>query len=101
MTLDALGSCSTVHRGATLSRCFFRGFLIIMPGSDDKFYLHVTEAGSEQRPFSAMTLDQLQALVDDRAVIVMTILRRRRTVTVTSFYLWEGLWDHNISQAVV
>ena len=87
MTLDALGSCSTVHRGATLSRCFFRGFLIIMPSSDDKFYLHVTEAGSEHRPFSAMTLDQLQALVDNRAGHCHDHPPQAATVTTTNYSL--------------
>jgi len=67
MTLDALGSFSITHRGASLSRCFFRGLFIIMLGPDDKFYLHVTETGIEQRPFSAMMFDQPQPLVDDRA----------------------------------
>jgi len=50
---------------------FFRGLFIVMAGSDDKFFLHITAVpqsiGIERRPFSAAVLDQLPLLVGDRS----------------------------------
>jgi hypothetical protein len=41
------------------------GYVAIMPGPRAKSYLHVTETGIERRPFSGLTLDQLQQMVGD------------------------------------
>ena len=81
MILGAQGSSSLIRRGASLSRCFFRGLLIIMAGSADKFFLHVTAVpksiGIERRPFSVAVLDQLPSLVGDQSGHAQVEITRR------------------------
>jgi hypothetical protein len=60
-----------VYHHHPLLRCFFRGLLVVMAVTADKFYLHVTAVphsiGIERRAFSAPVLDQLRSLVGDQS----------------------------------
>jgi hypothetical protein len=60
---------------------FFRGLFIVMAGSADKFFLHVTAVpksiGIERRPFSAAVLDQLPLLVGDQSGHCQVEITRR------------------------
>jgi hypothetical protein len=71
MTQVDAGSFLIVHHHHPLLRWFFRGLLVVMAVTADKFYLHVTAVpnsiGIERRAFFAAVLDQLPGLVGDRS----------------------------------
>jgi len=71
MTQVDAGSFFIVHHHHPLLRCFFRGLLIVMAVTADKFFLHVTPVEKslhiERVSFSAAVLDQLPVLVGDRS----------------------------------
>ena len=50
---------------AGLRRRAGRGYVAVMSKRGAKSYLHVTETGIERRPFSGLTLDDLQLMVGD------------------------------------
>jgi len=54
-----------------------RGYVAAMPKSRAKSYLHVTETGIERRPFSGLTLDDLQEMVGDGSGQCHLALTRR------------------------
>ncbi len=81
MTQGGAGLFFIVHRHHPLLRLFFRGLLVVMAVTADKFYLHVTAVpnslGIERRAFSAAVLDQLPSLIGDRSGHGLAAITRR------------------------